>query len=43
MIAAARGPAFVPPMNSQFLRPSVIGRIAFSIGLLSIGRPASSR
>jgi hypothetical protein len=35
MIAAARGLDFVPPMNSQFLRPSVTGRIAFSIGLLS--------
>lgn len=25
------------PANNQFLRPSAIGRIAFSTGLLSIG------
>lgn len=29
MIAAAGGPAFVQPTNRQFLRPSVIGRMAF--------------
>ncbi len=37
MMAAARLPAVSDPANSQFLRPMAIGRIAFSIGLLSIG------
>ena len=37
MIAAARWPARSAPTNIQFLLPSAIGRMAFSIGLLSIG------
>jgi hypothetical protein len=43
MIAAARSPAFSEPANSQFLRPRAIGRIAFSIGLLSIDQVPSAR
>jgi hypothetical protein len=37
-IAAALRPARSDPANSQFFFPIAIGRIAFSIGLLSIGR-----
>jgi hypothetical protein len=37
MIAAARWPARSAPTNIQFRLPRAIGRIAFSIGLLSIG------
>jgi hypothetical protein len=37
MIAAARWPALSEPANNLSLRPMAIGRIAFSIGLLSIG------
>ena len=36
--AAARRPARSEPANSQFFLPIAIGRIAFSTGLLSIGR-----
>lgn len=43
MIAAARWPVDTLPVNSQFLRPTAIGRIAFSIGLLSIDKQPSSR
>ena len=43
MIAAARLPACSDPAKSQFLRPRAMERIAFSIGLLSIGyRPSSA-
>lgn len=37
-IAAARFPARSLPANSQFFLPMAIGRIAFSTGLLSMGR-----
>jgi len=37
MMAAARLPARRLPANSQFLRPVAIGRMQFSIQLLSIG------
>ena len=37
-MAVARRPARSEPANSQFFLPMAIGRIAFSIGLLSIGR-----
>jgi len=43
MIAAARWPARRLPANSQLLRPSAIGRIRFSIQLLSAGRRPSPR
>jgi hypothetical protein len=35
MTAAARLPALSDPANNQFCRPSAIGRIWFSIQLLS--------
>jgi hypothetical protein len=37
MTAAARLPARSDPANSQFFRPSAIGRMRFSTQLLSIG------
>jgi hypothetical protein len=37
-MAAARRPAASEPANSQFFLPNAIGRMAFSIGLLSMGR-----
>lgn len=37
MIAAARLPACSEPAKSQFFLPKAMGRIALSIGLLSIG------
>jgi hypothetical protein len=37
-IAAARRPARSEPAFSQFFLPMAIGRIAFSTGLLSMGR-----
>jgi hypothetical protein len=37
MMAAARLPARRLPANSQFFRPVAIGRMRFSIQLLSIG------
>jgi hypothetical protein len=43
MTAAARLPARSDPANSQFCRPSAIGRMRFSTQLLSIGRSPSSR
>ena len=36
-MAAARRPARSEPVNSQFVLPMAIGRMAFSTGLLSIG------
>jgi len=43
MIAAARLPARSEPAKSQFLRPMAIGRIWFSIQLLSMGTFPSAR
>lgn len=43
MIAAARRPAVSEAANSQFFRPIAMGRMAFSIGLLSIGNRPTSR
>ena len=37
-IAAARWPARSDPVKSQFFLPTAMGRMAFSTGLLSIGR-----
>ena len=37
-MAAARFPAHSGPVISQFFLPSAMGRIVFSMGLLSIGR-----
>lgn len=37
-MAAARRPARSEPANSQFFLPMAMGRIAFSTGLLSMGR-----
>ena len=37
MMAAARWPASSEPANNQFLRPMAMGRIWFSIQLLSMG------
>ena len=42
MMAAARWPASSEPANSQFLRPIAMGRIWFSIQLLSMGNLPSS-
>ena len=41
MMAAARLPARRLPANSQFFRPVAMGRMRFSIQLLSIGRSPS--
>jgi len=41
-IAAARVPPASDPANSQFFRPSAIGLIARSTGLLSISTVPSS-